>query len=1350
MTRLHGVVSGLSDSGHRSIGDDRAALRFSKLPPGTPEVILKNTVIVNDPARILSRNKDERQRNFNLLVRRYKTQLLHGCKEPNCTTPTCLSYRRRRAADRPFRNFNDLSARTLACYLASQDDPEGGLCGNAPARSLESFAQEDTTSATERWPPLAWEARTHSPHPRRPQPVKVVESISSQLKEPDSQDPIPDKPKVSNPPEHIKSPIPQDRPGVIPQPKTPKDPRSITQNLFDTLALRMIEWLPLKRASNTLDSDSLAGEGDGSGHKPVHADPSASPVRRQTSTKAQKPPITRERIQAENPSVLSSQPPIPPTLEVKVPGQPVHRLSFGELDRWKHSLRSLPDDIAKTERKSTPKLATTNTPTATSRSFPSPPPRKHRSQKYKQTEYQTDSQRDTKTRYRQPAPDKAEILPDPLQSGSADPRSPPELLSPASPSLNVDAHRQAQLGSDMEPQIESLSMLSKDIVDSLGKLMFETKEEEGNWKDEMMHLESRGCIEPRNLHFATPRQRQIFPFITQSLFFVLSSPELLRRSFRITPETSRSDNSTSADLDIDTQNLEGVFRKLYSICPWEATLHSLWMCLEGLFVPPKEFSTSKTHRRFIWRSTANNISLRSGETSRDSPSASQSHISDCDAAHIAIVTLFALASSIPPLDAQAWQVIRRVRSTGTVLPDFEMRKVSEATAGLLAEATDKFEHDLALRLMNRLVRAISARLAFHEISKLKGPPIQNVGSLGNWNPVDLIITSLQPCISAKHGYLDSSCGVYEAERQTTIPMVAVEWLKGLLLKEWDGKPEILKSGAAGGALVLLASMYHHRAQLGLVPEDFYTAYLGDNLDPLRMPIEWMSFVPNNRTMHILSHQFMFEPSALVTYFRALNFSAMAKYHETAVGHSRHVAQTAFSHARAIDDDIGLFAGLKRSVTSFLVLIVRRDNVLTDTLNQLWRREKQELMRPLRVQMGMDEGEEGADQGGVQQELFRVVMAEILDPAYGMFTLSDRDHTSWFQPCSFEPLYKFELAGLLMSLAIYNGITLPVNFPVAFYMKLLDFEVKKLDDIRSGWEDLARGLSELLSWSDGDVGDIFLRTYEFSFDAFGKVVTVDMTTVDRSDAWPPAERNVTWRKERLRSFASSSDNDDADNLDSLDNGESMLQDTPSDSRSNRRDGRLSGILKGSSSKLRERRVPSPPEHEAPLVTNANREQFVNDYIFWLTDKSIRPQYEAFARGFYTCLDRTALSIFTPQALKSVVEGIQEIDMDELEKHTRYEGYNPEDRVIRDFWDVVKTYPQEKRSRLLEFVTASDRVPVKGVSSLLFIIMKNGVGDERLPTSGTCFGRLLLPEYSSRQALEENFDRALEYCKGFGAI
>ena len=84
---------------------------------------------------------------------------------------------------------------------------------------------------------------------------------------------------------------------------------------------------------------------------------------------------------------------------------------------------------------------------------------------------------------------------------------------------------------------------------------------------------------------------------------------------------------------------------------------------------------------------------------------------------------------------------------------------------------------------------------------------------------------------------------------------------------------------------------------------------------------------------------------------------------------------------------------------------------------------------------------------------------------------------------------------------------------------------------------------------------------------------------------------------------------------------------------------------------------------------------------------------------------------PEALKTVVEGLEDIDVDELETTTKYDdGYTVQHRVIKDFWAIVKDFEAEKKRKLLEFVTASDRVPVNGISSIQFIIQRNGTDDK----------------------------------------
>ena len=351
--------------------------------------------------------------------------------------------------------------------------------------------------------------------------------------------------------------------------------------------------------------------------------------------------------------------------------------------------------------------------------------------------------------------------------------------------------------------------------------------------------------------------------------------------------------------------------------------------------------------------------------------------------------------------------------------------------------------------------------------------------------------------------------------------------------------------------------------------------------------------------------------------------------------------------------------------------------------------------------------------------------------------------SWFQPCALEPLYKFEMLGLLTSLAIYNGLTLPITFPLAFYRKLLDLPVTQVAHIEDGWPQLAKGFEELLTWTDGDVEDVFIRSYVFSVEDIGSTINVEMDRIGRDVEWPLGRDHKGKGKSKVIGNGSAIPPKASGSL-----ADQVLS-SPKPTTVSLSNPLAASRTPESSTQESPRSRTNSNSSEASMVTNANRSQYVQDYIFWLTDKSIRPQYEAFARGFYTCLDRKATTIFTPEALKAVVEGIQEIDVDSLQQTTRYEGgFSAEHRVIKDFWHVVRQFSPEKLRLLLEFVTASDRIPVNGVGSILFVIQQNGTEDERLPTSLTCFGRLLLPAYSTRRKLREKLGAAIENSKGFG--
>jgi hypothetical protein len=307
----------------------------------------------------------------------------------------------------------------------------------------------------------------------------------------------------------------------------------------------------------------------------------------------------------------------------------------------------------------------------------------------------------------------------------------------------------------------------------------------------------------------------------------------------------------------------------------------------------------------------------------------------------------------------------------------------------------------------------------------------------------------------------------------------------------------------------------------------------------------------------------------------------------------------------------------------------------------------------------------------------------------MFTIDPQTRMTWFQPKSLEPLWKFEMLGILFSLAVYNGITLPVTFPLVFYEYLqttgnplstraADYDA--LESIRDGWSTLAENFQELLSWGDGDVEDVFMREYVFSYEVFGQRIDHDLK-------------------------------------------HPFLNESPDEEH----------------------------DEEPNMVTNENRDQYVRDYVRALTYDSVASQLESFLKGFLACINAKSLQLFTPATLRALVEGTQHISIADLKRCAKYEeGYNATHPTIQAFWAIVEQYNQEDCRHLLEFVTASDRVPVTGYESITFHIARIGGAPMALPSSSTCFGKLYLPEYRDREVMEKKMLLAIRSSKGFGLV
>ena len=117
-----------------------------------------------------------------------------------------------------------------------------------------------------------------------------------------------------------------------------------------------------------------------------------------------------------------------------------------------------------------------------------------------------------------------------------------------------------------------------------------------------------------------------------------------------------------------------------------------------------------------------------------------------------------------------------------------------------------------------------------------------------------------------------------------------------------------------------------------------------------------------------------------------------------------------------------------------------------------------------------------------------------------------------------------------------------------------------------------------------------------------------------------------------------------------------------------------------------------------VTNDNKKEYVDLMVKWRIQKRISEQFEAFKEGFHDLIPIDLINVFDERELELLIGGIAEIDVDDWKKHTDYRGYTESDEVIQFFWQTVRSWDGEQKSRLLQFTTGTSRIPVNGFKDL----------------------------------------------------
>ncbi|MCJ1381782.1 hypothetical protein MMC17_004893 [Xylographa soralifera] len=403
-------------------------------------------------------------------------------------------------------------------------------------------------------------------------------------------------------------------------------------------------------------------------------------------------------------------------------------------------------------------------------------------------------------------------------------------------------------------------------------------------------------------------------------------------------------------------------------------------------------------------------------------------------------------------------------------------------------------------------------------------------------------------------------------------------------------------------------------------------------------------------------------------------------------------------------------------------IIRREHCFEDAYKQFYQLGDG-LKEPIQIvfqdQFGTDEA--GIDGGGVTKEFLTSVTTEAFTPSGGPnLFVENEQHLLYPNPAAVDQLkdnlhqvgysegspewneairdllHQYEFLGRVVGKCLYEGILIDIHFAPFFLIKWAltggSGSATNESSYRASINDL-RDLDEALYQ-----GLLQLKNYPGNVEDF----SLDFTIVDDISA-PEHNTGANWQHNQ---------------------------------RTITRELRKNGA-----------QIP---------VTNENRLVYISYVSRHRLQIQPHLQTSAFLRGLGSMIEPSWLSMFNQSELQTLIGGdFSEIDVSDLRRNTQYGGVyvigdeNEEHPTVQMFWEVMKTFSDADRRKVLKYVTSTPRAPLLGFGQLnpRFSIRDSGSDQTRLPSSSTCVNLLKLPIYSDMNTLRAKLQYAIDAGAGF---
>ena len=160
------------------------------------------------------------------------------------------------------------------------------------------------------------------------------------------------------------------------------------------------------------------------------------------------------------------------------------------------------------------------------------------------------------------------------------------------------------------------------------------------------------------------------------------------------------------------------------------------------------------------------------------------------------------------------------------------------------------------------------------------------------------------------------------------------------------------------------------------------------------------------------------------------------------------------------------------------------------------------------------------------------------------------------------------------------------------------------------------------------------------------------------------------------------------------------------------------------------------HNLKEYISLSKKMRVNEFI---------KQIEYIKKGFNSVISSSIFQVLNWRQLEELVCGKNKLDVRDLKKNTKYDGYRENDEVIKWFWEWLEECSDHEQSLYLKFVSGRTRLPKEKTFKYEHIIVRSERNNnEALPHSATCFFTLKLPMYKDKETLKKKMKYSILNC------